>query len=287
MKCSCGHEWEPERRHNHYLVCADATTSEALDVVPGQPAIALTITSPPYGNQRDYEGLEGFDWAGVVPAVLANCHRHGQDDHQSLVNLGLVHRDGRVIMYWQPLLDRMDEEGAPLFGWYVWDQGCALAGNWNGRLGPSHEFVFHFCKTARQANKTVECKLAGQTGHKADAKNDGLRGKDGGFGGWTGAGQPIQSHKIPDSVIREPRQYGGVPGHPAPFSVAFAKFIIEAYSAAGDVVCDPFIGSGTTTIAAHESGRHSIGIDIEPKYLAVALERLTSIGLTAERCNAV
>jgi DNA modification methylase len=270
---------------DHYLVCADATSPDAFDAVPGHPPIAVTFTSPPYGNQRDYE-LDGFDWAAVVPAVVANCHAHGRGDHQALVNLGLVHRDGRVITYWDPLIERMDNDGAPLFGWYVWDQGCALAGNWNGRLGPSHEFVFHFCENARQANKTVECKLAGQVGHKAGAKNDGLRSADGGFGGWTGAGVPIQSHKIPDSVIRQPRQYGGIAGHPAPFSVAFARFVIEAYSSAGDVVCDPFMGSGTTMIAAEESGRSAVGIDIEPKYIAVALERWSAMtGRTPERVD--
>jgi len=288
MRCSCGHDFEPVRQHRHYLVCADATTKEAFEAIPGKPLVHLTFTSPPYGNQRDYKVGTGFDWNAVVPAVIANCHSHGVPDHQALINLGLVHRERRVVMYWTSLLERMEAEGAPLFGWYVWDQGCALPGDWNGRLGPSHEFVFHFAAAARQANKIVECKCAGEF-HRLSSTGDtsGLRNAAGGRSGWNGLDKKVQSHKIPDSVIREPRQYGGVPGHPAPFSVAFAKLVIDAYSAPGDFVCDPFVGSGTTVIAAEQAGRRCIGIDIAPEYIAVALERMATLGVAVEKLNEV
>jgi len=45
--------------------------------------------------------------------------------------------------------------GLRRFAWQVWDQGPGLPGDWNGRLAPSFEFVFHFNRTARQANKII------------------------------------------------------------------------------------------------------------------------------------
>lgn len=63
-------------------------------------------------------------------------------------------------------------------------------------------------------------------------------------------------------------------GHPAPFPAALAERLIRMFSFAGDTVLDPFLGTGSTSIAAMNTGRNSIGCDIEPKYLAIARSRL-------------
>lgn len=63
-------------------------------------------------------------------------------------------------------------------------------------------------------------------------------------------------------------------GHPAPFPAALAERLIRMFSFAGDTVLDPFLGTGSTSIAAMNTGRNSIGCDIEPKYLAIARARL-------------
>lgn len=63
-------------------------------------------------------------------------------------------------------------------------------------------------------------------------------------------------------------------GHPAPFPVALAERLIRLFSFAGDKVLDPFAGTGTTSIAAMNTGRNSIGCDIEPKYVTLATDRL-------------
>jgi site-specific DNA-methyltransferase (adenine-specific) len=62
-------------------------------------------------------------------------------------------------------------------------------------------------------------------------------------------------------------------GHPAPYPVALAERLIRLFSFAGDTVLDPFLGTGSTSPAALASGRNSIGIEIEPKYLEMALQR--------------
>ena len=63
-------------------------------------------------------------------------------------------------------------------------------------------------------------------------------------------------------------------GHPAPFPVALAERLIRLFSFAGDTVLDPFAGTGSTALAAIACGRNSVSIDIEPKYVAMATQRL-------------
>ncbi|MCB1261355.1 MAG: site-specific DNA-methyltransferase, partial [Acidimicrobiales bacterium] len=63
-------------------------------------------------------------------------------------------------------------------------------------------------------------------------------------------------------------------GHPAPYPVELPQRLIELYTYAGDVVLDPFMGSGTTAVAAVTTGRHFIGFDTDEAYLDVARERV-------------
>jgi site-specific DNA-methyltransferase (adenine-specific) len=63
-------------------------------------------------------------------------------------------------------------------------------------------------------------------------------------------------------------------GHPAPFPVELAERLIRMYSFAGDLVLDPFCGSGSTSIAACRTGRHSFSSDIESKYIEASVMRL-------------
>lgn len=68
-------------------------------------------------------------------------------------------------------------------------------------------------------------------------------------------------------------------GHPAPFPVELANRLIRMFSFVGDTVVDPFVGSGTTMLAAAKSGRHSVGVDIEDSYLDLAEHRLSKLTL--------
>jgi site-specific DNA-methyltransferase (adenine-specific) len=63
-------------------------------------------------------------------------------------------------------------------------------------------------------------------------------------------------------------------GHPAPFPVELANRVIKLYSYVDDVVLDPFIGSGTTAVAAKQNGRHYVGFDISAEYCRLAEERI-------------
>ena len=63
-------------------------------------------------------------------------------------------------------------------------------------------------------------------------------------------------------------------GRPAPFPVVLPRAPTELYTYRGDLVLDPFIGSGTTAVAAIETGRHYVGFDTDPSYIALAEERI-------------
>jgi len=67
-------------------------------------------------------------------------------------------------------------------------------------------------------------------------------------------------------------------GHPAPFPVALPRRLIELYTYRGDLVLDPFIGSGSTAVAASEATRHYVGFDTDATYLALAEERIAAAG---------
>lgn len=259
----------------HRLICGDATDRAVVAALMQGDAARLCFTSPPYGNQRDYTSGGISDWDGLMRGVFA--HLPMTDDGQVLVNLGLIHRDNEVIPYWDAWLGWMRGQGWRRFAWYVWDQGPGMPGDWQGRLAPSFEFVFHFNRESRKPNKIVPCKHAGQESHlRADGSSTAMRGKDGEVGGWTHKGQPTQDTRIPDSVIRVMRHKGKIGqdiDHPAVFPVALPEFVIEAYTDVGDIVFEPFGGSGTTMLAAERTGRVCRSVEIAPEYVDVAIKR--------------
>ncbi len=76
-------------------------------------------------------------------------------------------------------------------------------------------------------------------------------------------------------------------GHPAPYPVELAERLIRMFSFAGDIVLDPFLGIGSTTVAAIRAGRNSVGNEIEPKYFKQACERITAEAEQARICGAI
>ena len=236
---------------------------DCREILPHLPKVDLVFTSPPYGNQRDYE-LSGFVWDEVVPPGLSLS----PDRAQVLVNIGMIHREGRVVRYWDTLISQMESCGFRLFGWYVWDQGFGLpGGDWGGRLAPSHEWIFHFNKDRGKINKWVPTNMRGPT-------KKCLRMRDGSIQKLTSPGKCGQPFKIPDSVVRVYREMRRGIDHPAIFPVRLPSHIIQTFTDVAAAVLDPFMGSGTTLVAAKNLGRKAIGIEIEQKYCDIAVDRL-------------
>ncbi|MGE0627577.1 MAG: site-specific DNA-methyltransferase [Hyphomicrobiaceae bacterium] len=263
---------------NHKLLCGDSTDSSAVARVMNGERAALVFTSPPYGNQRDYTTGGVGDWDALMRGVFAALPI--SEAGQVLVNLGLVHRDNEWQPYWQAWLDWMRDQGWRRFALYVWDQGPGLPGDWNGRLAPAFEFVFHFNRKARKPNKIVPCKWAG---HVNDT-HGGIRHKDGHVGEWTHAGKGVQETRIPDNVIRITRHKarGIETEHPAVFPVALPEFMMRAYSSEREIIYEPFAGSGTSLIAGERTGRKVRAIELAPEYVDIALLRWRQLFPEAE-----
>lgn len=239
---------------------------DCRDVLPTIGTVDALITSPPYAQQRDY-GAPITDWAALV-RVLSTTPAHEQT--QILVNLGLIHKDGEVVEYWEPFKRDMRAAGWRFFAWYVWDKGFGAPGDWAGRMAPAHEFVFHFNRAATALQKWVLTQ-------ERKASGTGLRRADGSMSGISSPESAGQPYKVPDSVIRIPPQQarGGIEsGHPAVYPVDFARHLVLTFSDVGQTVCDPFLGSGTTGVAAVKTGRAFVGIEIEPKYFDIARVRI-------------
>lgn len=239
---------------------------DSREIAPLLESIDLVVTSPPYAEQRRYGFKKGeFRWDHVVPRAMASVNL--APDGQMFVNLGLVHRDGEVVCYWEPMVHTLRAFGYRLFGWYPWDQGFGLPGDWNGRFAPSHEWVFHFNREAKPPRKIVPCKHSGHI-----SGGTGPRRADGTTSIYSHAGVPVQPFKVPDSVIRVTREMArNIGGHPAPYPRKFAAFLLSAYDGS---VLDPFMGGGTTLLAAYGMGRKAIGIEIEERYCEIAAKRL-------------
>jgi len=256
----------------HRLLVGDNTIAENVEGLMGGKRVGLCFTSPPSGQQRDYgeaakEKVQ--DWHALMLGTFANLPM--TDDGQVLVNLGLIHRDGEWIPYWDGWIEWMRSQGWRRFGWYVWDQGAGLMGNWNGRLGPSHEFVFHFNRESVQPDKFVATKQASRKGKKEGAP--GQRAKDGTVKEMYSIDKCGQATKIPDSVIRISRNATidmARNNHPATYPIQFPAFGMNCWPG---LAYEPFSGSGTTIIAAEQLNRKCYAMEISPQYCDVAVQR--------------
>jgi len=162
IACACEHcglEFDAEPVGGHRLLCGDATIADDVARLMDGEEADICFTSPPYAQQRDYK-TGPQDWDALMQGVFSILPL--THDAQVLVNLGLVHRDGEWLPYWDGWIEWMREVGWRRFGWYVWDQGPGLPGDWNGRLAPSHEFIFHFNRIATRTRKTKESLMAGR-----------------------------------------------------------------------------------------------------------------------------
>lgn len=263
----------PGKAGEHRLLCGDSTKAEDVARVMGGAKAGICFTSPPYEQQREYteeSKTKAADWDGLMSGVFGNLPM--SDDGQVLVNLGLIHRDGEWVPYWDGWIEWMRSQCWRRFGWYVWDQGSGLPGDWNGRLAPSHEFVFHFNRMPVRPRKTVP------KNPNSGPMGSNLRNA----GGKNAAPSSVcnDPNKIPDSVFRVNRNSAHGTGHPATFPVALAVAAIRPWRG---IIFDPFLGSGTTMLAAEQLSRICYGIEISPAYCAVILQRMTDAGMEPYR----
>lgn len=268
-RCQYGDLWA---LGEHRLLCGDSTTTQDVARLFDCEQFSLCFTSPPYSNQRTYK-IGEFDWHSMMCGAFDQMIVNGKPDCHILVNLGLKHENRQVDMYWSDWLAHCAQIDWQLFGWYVWDKGEGLQGEWGGKLAPAHEFIFHFNQERNCPNKWIRTKEASQ--HKRTNKK-AFRDPNGIVHKATSLEKIGQLFKVPDSVIRVNREKVRdihTANHPAVFPVALPEFILKTWSQPGDIVYEPFSGSGTSIIAAERLHMRCYACDIEPTYIDLALER--------------
>lgn len=268
-------KWDVERGQlwqlgKHRLMCGDSTSAEDMSRLMREDKIRTAVTSPPYSDQREYK-TGAFNWLNLANGFFAVMIPHLENACDVLVNLGMSYKSGEVDFYWNDWLVECKRVGYPLFGFYVWDKMNGKPGDWHGRLAPAHEFIFHFSKGNKSANKWIETKT--ENNKTREVK---FRRKDGSLKDASSLSAVGQALKIPDSVIRlHPELSRGIHTqvHPAVYPVQFASFLIETWSNPTEIIYEPFSGSGSTLIACEQLQRKCRAMEIAPEYVAVTLQR--------------
>jgi len=223
--------------------------------------VQLVVTSPPYNASKDYdEDLSLSDYLGLLHDVFAECYRVLSPGGRMVVNVANLGRKPYI-----PLASHinliMHEIGFLHRGEIIWDKSASAGSScaWgsfqsasNPCLRDIHEYLLVFSKG--------DYKLARSKTERAEGRIDTI------------VKEEFIHHT--KSIWSFPTESARRVNHPAPFPVELPRRCIEMYTYAGDVVLDPFLGSGTTAVAAKMCGRRYVGLDLSEEYCAIAEERL-------------
>lgn len=230
-------------------------TSEAMDEIP-DGAVALAFTSPPYNAGKAYDRDLGLDeYLGLLARVGAEVYRVLMPGGRYVINVANLGRKPYVPLHAYVYAVHTAIGFLPM-GEVIWRKASGASGNcaWGTyrspkapRLRDVHEYLLVFAKET----------YARQDGGQADIPAEEFMAAT------------LSVWEIPSESARRV-------GHPAPFPVALARRVIQLYTFVGDVVLDPFCGSGTTCVAASQLGRHWVGYDIEPAYCDLAERRIAA-----------
>jgi len=228
--------------------------------------IDAVVTSPPYDKLREY-GTPGRDPIDVVHPLAASLRPGGV----IVWNVADQTIDGSEsgTSFKQALAFK--EAGLRLHDTMIYCKEGVTYPDAN-RYHPAFEYMFVFSRGAPKhfnGIKDWRNKWAGSAMHGTDRNPDGTTKPI------NGMGRPVPAEGLRRNWWVVSNAYTGeTAGHPAPMPYSMAADHITTWTAYGETVLDPFMGSGTTGVACVKLGRKFIGIEIEPKYFDIACRRI-------------
>ena len=247
------------------VVCGD--NCEVMRQWPSQ-SVDLVVTSPPYDDLRSYGGHSwdffGVAWnlkrllkpGGVLVWVVADATKDGSETGTSMEQALHFKRIG------MNLHDTM-----------TWEKGV-VAFPESVRYNQKSEFMFIFSNGAPKTFNGIKDHKNVSFGRKVSGKER----DDNGFKEKSGSGKECPEYSLRGNVWHVWNQERGIK-HPAPFPVALVCDHVATWSNPGDIILDPFAGSGTTLQAAQDIGRQWVGIEINPDYIPICEARTAQASL--------
>ena len=233
-------------------------SSEQMRELP-DASVHLMVTSPPYNAGKDYDqDLNLDEYLGLLRSVWSEVRRVLVPGGRACINVANLGRKPYIPLH-SFIIQDMLTLGYLMRGEIIWDKAASASsstawGSWQSASNPTlrdvHEYVLVFSKDTFGR--------PGEGRASTISKEDFLEGTK---SVWTIAA--VSAKKI---------------GHPAPFPQELPQRLIELYTFEGDVVLDPFMGSGTTALAARATGRTYVGYEISANYVKLAEKRLQEAG---------
>jgi len=254
------------------LIVGDA---RHMDEVPDS-SVALVVTSPPYFAGKEYEAALGEDgvpatyleYLGLLREVFAECIRKLEPGGRIAVNVANLGRRPYRSLSADVIGILQDDLGLLLRGEIIWVKQRGASGScaWGSFGSPANPVL-------RDTTERVIVASKGRFDRALSPKERARRGL------------PSEASMTRDDFMENTLDLWEIPperatrvGHPAPFPVELPARLIQLYTYRGDVVLDPFVGSGTTAVAALRAGRHYLGYDTDPSYIQLAERRVESEG---------
>ena len=252
---------------NHRLMCGDSCDEKDIAALMDGQKGRMLFTSPPYSDMREYEGGKDLSVDNLAQ-FIAKYRPH--TDYQC-VNLGIQRKNGDIVQYWDQYIRVARESGYKMLAWNIWDKGEAGSiGNQSAFFPIVHEWIFVFGTEFYEINLTQEKKTKPITKKESTTR----RQADGSLKITTKGDQSKQYKQLESIVFATPvKQQELRDLHPASFPLTLPAEYIKAMSDEGDIVIEPFGGSGTTMIACEQLGRHCRIMELEPKYVDVIIRR--------------
>jgi DNA modification methylase len=251
--------------------CGDARDMDAFGDIADN-SVALMVTSPPYFAGKEYEEALG---EGHIPAtfeaylqmledVFAECKRKLEPGGRMAVNVANLGRKPYRSLA-ADVIDILGHRlGLLLRGEIIWLKSRGASGScaWGTYQRPGNPVL-------RDLSERVVIASKGRFDRALTAAE---RGKQ---------GLPSEGSLFMDEFMDATTDLWEIPaesatrvGHPAPFPVELPRRVIELYTYRGDLVLDPFMGSGSTAVAAARTDRHFVGFDTDPEYVERARARV-------------